>query len=273
MFLYGINIDIRPFTRAEFHQFYQGYVSDPVMDPNPYVYDSAYVDAFFDRCEAKAAYYPTFGIFLKNGLPIGLMNLKRIDREKSRCELAIVLMDDAYKGHGIGGEACRMLVEYAFSELGLMYVYADTMGSNVRMQHILGRLGFSLLSREERFYDMRDRWEHKLNYVLNLNDFRKEGNMDTETFNMIKSKAGTFGFSSFEYLEYEHVATYRVIIDSPELILVFGHNDSAGCEEVYWAANDPQALIAAIRERGCPVLVTFVPEDWKAMFIEQGFTE
>ena len=142
------------------------------MDPDPYVYDSDHVDKLYGRCEERKAYYPTFGVFLTSGLPIGLMNLKRIDRENSRCELAIVLSNHAYKGKGYGSEAVQLLVEYAFYGLNLDHINSDTMGSNIRMQRIMDRLGFQLLNREERRYDMHDRWEDKLNYQLDKSSYR-----------------------------------------------------------------------------------------------------
>ena len=46
------------------------------------------------------------------------------------------------------------------------YIYADTMGLNVRMQKIFKKLEFKFLDRVERCYDMDGRWEDKLNYVL-----------------------------------------------------------------------------------------------------------
>jgi RimJ/RimL family protein N-acetyltransferase len=63
-------------------------------------------------------------------------------------------------------EAVSLLVNYAFNGLGLKTIYADTMGTNYRMQHVLGKMGFQLLERIERYYDMHDRWEDKLNYIL-----------------------------------------------------------------------------------------------------------
>jgi len=126
---------------------------------------------------------------------------------------------------------------------------------------------------EERFYDIHDRWEDKLNYVLNRDDFRKEKNMGRETFDKLKAKATAFAFSSFEYLEYDHVASYHVIADSPDLILLAGYNDATGCREAHWAADDPYVLAAAVKGQGSPSLVTFVPENWKALFIAQGFAE
>jgi len=48
----------------------------------------------------------------------------------------------------------------------LKYIYADTMGSNLKMQKIFDKFGFVFLNREEHCYDMHDRWEDKLNFIL-----------------------------------------------------------------------------------------------------------
>lgn len=40
------------------------------------------------------------------------------------------------------------------------------MGSNIRMQKIFEKLGFEFINCDEHFYNMHDRWEDKMNYVL-----------------------------------------------------------------------------------------------------------
>ncbi|HAH96670.1 MAG TPA: hypothetical protein DCL69_07205 [Firmicutes bacterium] len=162
----GSSIDLCSFTRESWHAFWKVYIADPKMDPNTYVYNKEKVDESFDRSLERDSWYPSYGVFLKNGNPIGLTNLKRIDYEKSRCELGIILVNDSVKGKGYGTKAVSLLVNYAFNGLGLKTIYADTMGTNYRMQHVLGKMGFQLLERIERYYDMHDRWEDKLNYIL-----------------------------------------------------------------------------------------------------------
>lgn len=162
----GENIDLRSFTRDNWHEFWERYVTDPIMDPNTYVYDKEKVEESFDRSLERDAWYPTYGIFLKEGKSIGLMSLKRIDYEKGSCELSIILVDDSVKGKGYGTEAVSLLIDYAFNDLGLKTVYGDTMGTNYRMQHIFEKMRFQLLERIERHYNMNDRWEDKLNYIL-----------------------------------------------------------------------------------------------------------
>jgi RimJ/RimL family protein N-acetyltransferase len=162
----GDKICLRTFTREEYHQFQKLYVADSVMDPNPYVYDKERVDKGFDSITEKEEWYPRVGIFLSNETPIGELSFKRINYEKSQCELGIVLTNDSYKGLGYGREAFGLAIDYVFNILKLKYIYADTMGSNMKMQRIFDRLGFEFVNREKHCYDMHDRWEDKLKYIL-----------------------------------------------------------------------------------------------------------
>lgn len=166
LIIQGDNICLRTFTREEYHQYWKSYVADSVMDPDPYIYDKKRVDKGYDSIIEKESWYPTVGIFLLDEMPIGQMSFKRINHEKSQCELGIVLVNEDYKGLGYGTESVELAIGYAFNTLKLKYIYADTMGTNFKMQRILERFGFDFLNREEHCYDMHDRWEDKLNYIL-----------------------------------------------------------------------------------------------------------
>ena len=167
----GPRLTLRTMTREEYHTGKRKYVSDPIMDPNPYVYDAPKVDAGYDKCCAEEETYPRVGIFLPDGEIIGELSFKRINYERSRCELGIMLLNDGYKEQGYGREAFAMACGYAFSTLGLKTIYADTMGSNIRMQRVMERLGFTCYMRMEDCYDMGDRWEDRLDYVLQREAF------------------------------------------------------------------------------------------------------
>ncbi|MEG2918597.1 MAG: GNAT family N-acetyltransferase [Clostridium sp.] len=162
----GKNIYLRTFSRAEYHKHWRAYVADPVMDPSTYVYNKESVDKKYDDITEKESWYPRLGVFLEDGTPIGEISIKRIDYEKSRCEFGIAIVNDNYKGLGYGTEAIELIIEYIFNTLKIRNIYADTMGSNLRMQRIFNKLGFGFINKEEQFYDMRDRWEDKLNYLL-----------------------------------------------------------------------------------------------------------
>lgn len=93
------------------------------------------------------------------------------------------------------------------------------------------------------------------------------------TFDALKEKSKRFRYSSFEWLEYESVADYRLTEDSSERIVLRGQKKLADVSEVHWAANEPDGIIAAAKSQGIGTLVTFVPEEWKTLFLENGFSE
>ena len=162
----GNRICLRTFTREEYHQFWQSYIPDPIRDPDPYVYNKEEVDIRYDSITEKESWYPRVGIFLFDETLVGELSFKRINHEKNQCELGIALVNNKYKGLGYGTEAVEIAIDYVFNTLKLKYIYADTMGSNFKMQRIFDKFGFEFINREEQRYDMHDRWEDKLNYVL-----------------------------------------------------------------------------------------------------------
>lgn len=166
----GGRIELHRMSRTEYHDFRRAYVPDPVMDPGPYAYDAQKTDTAYARMVERWDQYMELGIFLKDGMLIGSVAIKRIDRQKKRCELGIVLTTDAHKGQGYGSEAFGLALDYAFDALGMETVYADTMGSNARMQRILEVLGFHCFLRMEDAYDMGGHWEDRLDYCLKKED-------------------------------------------------------------------------------------------------------
>lgn len=158
-----IQVTLRPFTREEYHEFFRGYVPDPMMDPHPYRYQQTHVDRNFDYDESRRDWYPTFGIFAGDAI-VGTLSLKRIDRAVRKCEVGLMMMNDACKNHGYGTAALLLAMEMAQREYGVKSIWADTMGSNTRMQHVLTKLGFQLVERIEKVYDMPRGKEDRLVY-------------------------------------------------------------------------------------------------------------
>lgn len=169
MELKGKRVAIRPMTREEYHEQGMKYIPDPIMDTRNYKYDKKKIDKAYERVLDRFDWYKTFGIFVDNEV-IGEISLKRIDLSLSRCEIGIALSRDEYKGKGYGIEAIELTLTYAQKELGIKNIYGDTMGTNYRMQGIFERLGFELLGVEVNKYDMGDRLEDKLDYVLRIED-------------------------------------------------------------------------------------------------------
>ena len=65
--------------------------------------------------------------------------------------MSIVLKNARYKDHGIGTQAERLAVRYVFDVLDIPTLYADTIRTNVRSQHVLEKAGFALIREEGEF--------------------------------------------------------------------------------------------------------------------------
>ena len=145
---------LNPMTRELCHELYRHWANDPsiYMDMRlfrPYVYDKASVDRYFD-VKGLDASRRLFAIMLGN-MVIGELQLKQIDEDKKECTLSIHMQNDEVKGKGYGTQAERLAIEYAFGELGMTAVNADVVTRNTRSAHVLEKVGFRLVGRDETF--------------------------------------------------------------------------------------------------------------------------
>lgn len=116
----GKKICLRTFTREEYHQYWKSYVADSVMDPDIYVYDKERVDKNYDSITEKESWYLRVGIFLLEGTPIGTLSFKRINYEKSQCELGIVVAtayNDGFEFVAKGSSLRRRAATHLFALL------------------------------------------------------------------------------------------------------------------------------------------------------------
>ena len=126
-------------TRELCRMLFQGWENDPdiYMDMGrfaAYQYDEATVDRYFDVKQDPSR---VLLAVMKNGAPVGEVQLKQIDRERGECTLSIHMQNDAVKGKGYGTRAELLAVQYAFDVLGMDAVNADTVLKNKRSQHVL----------------------------------------------------------------------------------------------------------------------------------------
>ena len=136
----GKNVSLVPTTNALWHEFWKGYVADPMMSDTQHVYDPDICEEFYrDRmADATRKYFSV----MHDGKVVGYIYLKHMDRDKKSSEFGIAMMDDSVKGKGYGTEAIWLLAEYAFNVLGLETIIATAVLRNVRSQHVLTKMGF-----------------------------------------------------------------------------------------------------------------------------------
>ncbi len=65
--------------------------------------------------------------------------------------MSIVLKNSKYKDRGIGTQAEQLAVQYVFGKLDIRTLYADTIKTNVRSQHVLEKTGFVLVREDHEF--------------------------------------------------------------------------------------------------------------------------
>ncbi|MBX3230440.1 MAG: GNAT family N-acetyltransferase [Labilithrix sp.] len=88
-------------------------------------------------------YNPTFGIVLRDGQRlIGSLGLKGVDHKRGTAELGVCIGEKTEWGKGYGTEAIRLLVDYAFTLLGLHAIHLKHWAFNDRAHRAYLKAGF-----------------------------------------------------------------------------------------------------------------------------------
>jgi|GEM_PF-859158 len=149
LLLHGEQVDLVFCTNALWHEIYQKYVPDEMMDTTPYQYD---YDNFEKAYNAKTSDVTRqYFAILHRSEAIGLIYLKYLNFDKQITEFGVALNDDSVKGRGFGTEAIKLLIDYAFDTLALETIFADTVHQNTRSQHVLKKCGFRFTHEDETF--------------------------------------------------------------------------------------------------------------------------
>ena len=138
-------------TRELCHELFKSWENDPDIYADmdvfrPYQYSENAVNRYFDSKQNASRIL--FAI-MRDGRPIGELQLKRIDLESRECTLSIHMQNDAVKGRGYGTCAEKLALKYAFDVLGMAAVNADTVIKNTRSQHVLEKIGFRYMGERD----------------------------------------------------------------------------------------------------------------------------
>jgi len=148
-----MNIRLDLMTKERARQYYRQFTLDPDLfaDQNqyqPYIYSDEKSDATVERYQKMGR---VFLAVMLDDEPIGEVILKNIDREKKHCTLGISMRSDTFKNKGYGTKAETLTLQYAFNALGMETVFADTLLNNKRSQHVLKKVGFQEIRRDDAF--------------------------------------------------------------------------------------------------------------------------
>lgn len=135
-------IVLKPMTREMYHAYFREYESEI----SGYHYDESAAEQYIQRQFALKRI--PFAIMLDEEM-IGELKIYDIANGKS-ATLGIEMKNKNYMGRGFGTQAERLAVEYVFYELDIPILYADVALDNTRSQHVLEKVGFRLISKDEK---------------------------------------------------------------------------------------------------------------------------
>ena len=143
-------IRLETMTRERMHEFYRLFEYDTAISPGKctYVYDPKKVDQLYMKHMQQGKIH--FAIILEDFV-IGDIYLKHIDRISHSCELGIHTTNDVYKGKGYGTQAIQLILVYAFTNLRMNMVYANTFIDNDCSTRALKKAGFTEIGRWDGF--------------------------------------------------------------------------------------------------------------------------
>ena len=148
-----MNVCLCPMTEELAKRYFQKFIVDPSLfmegqEYRPYIYSEEQAVATVNRYHSMGRIY--LAVMLQDE-PIGEVILKNINHEAGVCTLGISLRSDEFKNRGYGTEAEMQTLNYAFGELGMKTVFADSILKNTRSQHVLVKAGFKETHRDDSF--------------------------------------------------------------------------------------------------------------------------
>ena len=148
--LFGPRVYLRALEVGDATERYSGWLSDPQVN-HFLATKSATVPQLKQYITEKNQKDDCvlLGIFLKDSdAMVGTIKLEYIDYDKRTADIAIMLGDRSQAGKGLGGEAMRVLIRYAFSNLGLSEITLCVVVQNVGAVRVYEKLGFKEMGRK-----------------------------------------------------------------------------------------------------------------------------
>lgn len=135
--------DIKPLLAKWFNAFAVSIPSGDIPWPLP----PEAIDAEYERC-IKSEDRVDFIIYERESMrPIGVVNLRDIDRSHRTAELGIAIGEQECWNKGYGTETCFLVLDYGFNGLGLHNVVLDPVSFNQRALKVYKRVGFREIGR------------------------------------------------------------------------------------------------------------------------------
>jgi RimJ/RimL family protein N-acetyltransferase len=159
----GERIYLRPLKISDASRRYCRWLNDEEV--NRYLETKSATIAGLKKYIAKKIASPNcffVGIFdKKKKKHIGNIKLEPIDWERKGTEYGIVIGEKNYWGKGFGEEATRLIIDYAFNQLGLNEMYLGVIPQNKNAVELYKRLGFKTTGvKKDAFYYKGKTFDH-----------------------------------------------------------------------------------------------------------------
>ena len=147
--------------RRELIPLYQRWINDfettknLLLPPGPMSLEAE--TAWFDRTVASGDVM--FTVYEKvTWRPIGNADLRQIDYRHRSASFGIMIGEPSCRGRGYGTEAVRLVLDYAFTGLGLHNVLLTTFAFNFAGRRAYEKAGFKVIGRRRQVRWLAGRW-------------------------------------------------------------------------------------------------------------------
>src|SRR5690348_2132157 len=147
----GEQVALGPISR-DLLPLYQRWINDfgtlrtLAIPPRPLTMEGE--TAWYDRAATSDASVVHFTIYeTASWRPIGMMHLRAINYRNRTAAFSIMIGDPASRGKGYGTEATRLMLDYAFTALGLHSVMLTCYAFNQAGQRAYEKAGFRVFGR------------------------------------------------------------------------------------------------------------------------------
>lgn len=130
-------------------------------------------DKWFEEIQSlQGSVNVRLGIFLNSGEVIGDIALQNIDRTNRKCDIGMGMNKLEHRCKGYGKEAVRLMLWYAFENLGLERVEANTLSVNTAAQRSLEQTGFTLEGVQRRAVYLRGNYVDRMMYAMLSEEYK-----------------------------------------------------------------------------------------------------
>jgi RimJ/RimL family protein N-acetyltransferase len=148
----GTSVALGP-LRRDLLPFYERWINDfgiartlGAMPPGPVTTEAE--AAWYDRETAAGGASALFSVYeLASWAPIGNTGLRRIDHRNRSAEFGILIGEPSARGKGHGTETARLMLDFAFTALGLHSVFLTCIEFNLAGRRAYEKAGFKEIGR------------------------------------------------------------------------------------------------------------------------------